>query len=194
MKVSPHEDKTTDVADRLVAVDVDGSDAFEKVSVTPSEARSAMLRLVPQLCHLDEKTITQLAHLMSVCEYPAGAILALEDQVGVETFIVVEGQVEISVGGRLIGYAGSGEFLGEMAQFGGGRRSATLRALTPLTVLVIGPHEFAQMLHQPLISKAVMEGLVGRLRMQLEAPETIPSRPRPVLVAQNPVPDPDICW
>ena len=169
--VSAPWDRSTDPAVWLAAMAANNSGPTEEGPVT-TERRIEMLQLVPQLRDLSAREVALLADLVTVCEYPAGATLAVEDRIGVETFIVVDGHVEVSVGGRLIGYIGSGELTGEMAQIDGGRRSATLRAMTPVTVLVIGPDEFALMMRQPLILKAVIEGLVSRLRTQLETTAT----------------------
>lgn len=76
----------------------------------------------------------------------AGAVLCGQSDFGQESFVIARGHVSVDVDGRQVATAGPGELLGDWAMFGGGRRSATLRAVTPVDVVVIDPAEVDSLL------------------------------------------------
>lgn len=123
-----------------------------------------MLRTVPRLHGRPAKELAELARLVDVCRFPEGATLAIEGRFGAEALVVVEGEVEVSLGGRVVARVGPGEFVGEMAQIDHGRRSATVRTLTPVTALVIGPGAFSTVVENPSVAKAMLQGVVARMR------------------------------
>jgi CRP/FNR family transcriptional regulator, cyclic AMP receptor protein len=59
---------------------------------------------------------------------------------------------------------GPGEFAGEMAMLDLLPRSATVRATTPMQVLVIGPQAFSAFVSHECVAKAMATQLVQRLR------------------------------
>lgn len=63
-----------------------------------------------------------------------------------EIYIVVEGEAEVTIDGDTVGRTHTGEIVGELAMLGNGRRAATLRALTPMQVLVLDPREIDSVL------------------------------------------------
>src|SRR5262245_3862113 len=81
------------------------------------------------------------AHTTSV-KVLAGTTLCTEGEWGQEAFIVVDGEAEVSVGGTAIARLGAGAVLGEMALLEHGFRSATVTAVTPMTVLAMTPRDF----------------------------------------------------
>ena len=71
----------------------------------------------------------------------AGAILCREDDFGQEAFVVASGELSVEIAGRQVDIAGPGRLVGEWAMLMAGRRTATVRALTPATVVVIDPED-----------------------------------------------------
>jgi voltage-gated potassium channel len=77
---------------------------------------------------------------------PAGTDLIAEGGVGREFFVIADGDVAVRKQGREIARLSAGDFVGEVALIGDGRRNATVRALTPVRVLVQNRREFASLL------------------------------------------------
>ncbi|MFO0648974.1 MAG: cyclic nucleotide-binding domain-containing protein [Polyangiales bacterium] len=73
--------------------------------------------------------------------YAPGHDLCVQGAVGTECFIVLEGVIEVikstSAGERCIATVTAGAIVGQLALAGRGRRTATLRAAEPVSVLVI---------------------------------------------------------
>lgn len=65
-----------------------------------------------------------------------GDTLVEQGEPGGEVFLLLDGVVSVEVDGEAVTEVGPGAILGERALFEGGRRTATLRALTPLRVAV----------------------------------------------------------
>jgi CRP-like cAMP-binding protein len=53
--------------------------------------------------------------------------------------VLLDGVFDVEVDGDVVAQVGSGAILGERAALGGGRRTATLRAVRSSRVAVIGP-------------------------------------------------------
>jgi hypothetical protein len=66
-----------------------------------------------------------------------GAELAVEGEPGVELYLLLDGVLSVDVGGTLMTNLGPGAVLGERALLEGGKRTATLRAVTPVKVAVV---------------------------------------------------------
>lgn len=82
---------------------------------------------------------------MSTLECPAGSVLAREGDVGREFFLVSEGAVEVRHGDTPVADVKAGDFFGELALMGDGRRTATVIATDDLVVEVMNRREFASM-------------------------------------------------
>lgn len=101
--------------------------------------------------------------------FKPGQIIFAQESVGDEAFIIVSGQVEIARGdGRaelIVGMIGEGELLGEMALVDSGPRSATARARTKTSCIVIPKRVFEKVLKgsNPIVI-TVLNTLLRRLR------------------------------
>ncbi|MHA6782552.1 cyclic nucleotide-binding domain-containing protein [Pseudonocardia saturnea] len=65
---------------------------------------------------------------------PAGAVLARQGEPGDALFLLLDGVLEVDVDGGALTELGPGAVLGERAVLEGGRRTATLTAVTPVRV------------------------------------------------------------
>ena len=66
-----------------------------------------------------------------------GATLVEQDQPGQELYLLFDGLLAVEVDGRTVGEIGPGAVVGEIALLEGGRRTATLRAVTPCRVAAV---------------------------------------------------------
>jgi Cyclic nucleotide-binding domain len=68
---------------------------------------------------------------------PAGRTLVRQGEPGDELFLLFDGVLRVESDGRPVAEVGPGAILGELALLGGGRPTATLRAVTPCRVAVV---------------------------------------------------------
>jgi hypothetical protein len=90
---------------------------------------------------------------------PRGDLLTREGEPGDDLFLLLDGVLEVEVAGRVVAEVGPGAVLGERALLESGRRTSTLRAVTPCTVAVAGAG---------VVDRHALVGLVGGHRREDE--------------------------
>lgn len=102
-------------------------------------------------------------------EFPAGTVILSEGQGGNSMYVVMEGELSISLGDKLLATARPGEIIGEMALINSEIRSATVTAKTDCVLASIDQASFNSMLrHVPDFTLHVMDILAARLRTTFE--------------------------
>ena len=85
-----------------------------------------------------ELSSTELAGLAANAEelaVPAGTELAREGDFGHSVFVVVDGAAQVTVDGAAVRELGTGDVFGEVAVVASGRRTASVTASTPMTLI-----------------------------------------------------------
>jgi len=93
---------------------------------------------------LAESELAEVAAWFEVREVGPGVRLAGEGTTGYSFFVIGEGEVVVTADGEPIASLGPGEFFGEMALLGPGRRTATVTTTTPARVLVLFGNDFVR--------------------------------------------------
>ena len=102
--------------------------------------------------------------------YAKGDTIFKEGEQADEFFVVVRGKVEIRSGNRSFETVDRNGIFGEMALIDDSPRSATVVALTDVTVAPIQEQQFLFMVeHTPFFALRVMRVLASRLRRQNRA-------------------------
>jgi CRP-like cAMP-binding protein len=91
-------------------------------------------------------------------EVSAGEVLIRQGDYAREFFVIVEGLAEVVRDGRHVATLGPGEFFGEGGLIEGPERSATVRAVTEIDLLVLGRREFSEMMHS---TSTIAEGVLA---------------------------------
>lgn len=102
-------------------------------------------------------------------QFPAGAAIITEGKEGHHMYVVMEGEVSISLKSKLLATARKGEMVGEMALVSSNLRSATVTAKTDCVLASIDQGSFEALLkHVPEFALHVMDVLAGRLQNAFE--------------------------
>jgi CRP-like cAMP-binding protein len=120
-------------------------------------SRLARLRRLTLFAGLPDGDLRRVDSLTCEISVPAGTVLIRQGQVGREAFVVASGTADVSINGWTVARVGQGEPLGEVALLKDGRRTATVTAVTPMSVLVMDPGQFADLLCNPQIARALDE-------------------------------------
>lgn len=97
--------------------------------------------------------------------FPAGTLIMKEGEEGHLMYVVLDGEVTISLRNKVLAVAKPGEIVGEMALINSEIRSATVTAKTDCQLVPIDQGSFESMLrHVPDFSMYVMNVLAGRLQ------------------------------
>ena len=123
-----------------------------------------LIRSVPGFEGLSERQLNELVPLVDEITLGPGQVLTREGAAGREAFIVIEGQGDVFVDGEPIANVGPGEFVGEMAMLDHEPRCATVRAETPMRVLVISSRVFSTFLTHGGVARSMATQLSRRLR------------------------------
>jgi CRP-like cAMP-binding protein len=87
----------------------------------------------------ERATIAEYAEAVDV---PAGATLVSEGEYAYQFFVIEHGQAEVSAKGERIGELGPGDFFGEVGLMLTGVRTATVTALSPMTLITLFQQNF----------------------------------------------------
>ena len=118
----------------------------------------------------------------------AGETIIREGEPGATLYIVVDGLVEVLVGGSCVATVGPGGIIGEMAVITGQPRSATVVARTTTWLAPIDGRHFAHLVqHSPYFAPQLLEQLSERLREadRLIASGHLPAAPRAAPVGNH---------
>lgn len=128
-------------------------------------AKLALLKGVPIFEGFSKKELIALSRATEQLEYGAGEVLARQNSVGKEAYVVVDGSITVRRNGRKVATLGPGDVAGEMALIDDQPRSADLVAEEDSLVLYIARREFGGLLeaNTKLMSK-VLKTLAQRLR------------------------------
>jgi CRP/FNR family cyclic AMP-dependent transcriptional regulator len=125
--------------------------------------------------------------------YPAGKLIFKEGESGSTMYVVLSGEVDLRIKGRIIETVRKGGVLGEMALLNGGPRTATAVARNGCTLTPIDKTEFSDLVgRSPDFSLQIMQTIANRLRRmdkryQMPAVSADAPRKKPAMRVRKPV-------
>jgi len=106
------------------------------------------LRRIALLASMSNADLTKLAKLGEPVDAIEGAVLMDQGDVGVECFLVLEGEAGVVIGGEQVVTVGAGSVVGEMALVGHKPRNASVVARTPMRLLAFNIVAFRRLLDE----------------------------------------------
>ncbi|MGA9575088.1 MAG: cyclic nucleotide-binding domain-containing protein [Lysobacterales bacterium] len=98
-------------------------------------------------------------------EHAAGSVIYPEGNPAEFLYVIVSGEVELSLGGELLEVEKLGGIIGEMALFDSAERSATAKALTDVKLARLDRDQLTAMMKENIeFSLQIMAVLANRLR------------------------------
>ena len=121
------------------------------------------LKSVPFFSGMSKGDLAAIARQTDEVDVPAGKVLAREGDFGDEFFMIDAGTAEVSRGGEAIAELGAGDFFGEMALLEEDRRTATVTAKTPMSLIVMTRSSFRSLDRaQPAVHATVAKAIAER--------------------------------
>ena len=120
---------------------------------------------IPLLAVLDRRALDQVLRSAREQTFAPGEVVVAQGDPATRLFVIVEGTaaVEQAEQGR-VGTLNAGEFFGELALIEAHGRTATVRAETQLTCLIIPAWEFKASLEEhPKMAIPMLETIITRL-------------------------------
>ena len=124
---------------------------------------------IPLFAGLSDEERASLAEWFEVSDASPGTALVSEGASGYSFYVLLDGAAEVTVGGETVATYGPGDFFGEMAILGGGRRNATVTVTAPSRLLSMFGTEFRMLQEvQPAVA-AQLEETMRQRAAELEA-------------------------
>ena len=118
---------------------------------------------VPLFQGLSRKERESVARWADVVDLPAGYHLADQGAFAHEFFALLDGTVEVTRNGEHLVELGPGDFFGEIALVEQDRRTATVRAITPVTAIVMHARDFDSMRDEyPAVAAQIHDAVLAR--------------------------------
>ena len=130
-----------------------------KTVVGPDE-----LARIPLLAALSRRDRARLATVLRDRLVAAGDVATAEGDQGIGFFMIVAGAATVEQDGQAVRTLGAGDWFGEIAVLGDGRRTATVRALEDMHCVGLTPWQFRPFLAEhPEIALTIAEAMAERL-------------------------------
>jgi CRP-like cAMP-binding protein len=124
-----------------------------------------VLAAVPLFEGLPKRHLKKLASIAELANYMEGAKVVKEGDRGDSFFVALVGEAKVSVKGRTVHRILPGDHFGEISLLDGGDRTATVTAVTPMTLLMIARKDFLKELElDPEVAIELLEGLARMIR------------------------------
>ena len=123
----------------------------------------AQLKQVPFFSSLSKKELKAIAQQTDELDISAGKELATEGDFGHEFFIIEKGTADVTQRGEKVRELGPGDFFGEIALLEEDRRTATVTATSPMSLIVMTRQSFRALDREmPQVHAAVSEAIATR--------------------------------
>ncbi|HZA19993.1 MAG TPA: cyclic nucleotide-binding domain-containing protein [Actinomycetota bacterium] len=166
--ICPRDDEG--VFGRLLPLGYDAPSPIEGAFMAASTVVIESLRHVPLFSACSNRELRAIAGVVKNVAHPKGTVIATEGDPGVGLFVIVEGEAEVTIGGKRMAILRRGDFFGEIALLDGGPRSATVTARSDLKLLGLTEWVFRGLLQEhPSIAVKTLEAMAGRLRSATQA-------------------------
>ena len=126
--------------------------------------RPEQLAAVPLFAGLDPDELARIADWFEVRSAGVGSELTGEGAAGYSFFILQDGEAVVTAEGQEVRSLSAGDFFGELALLGDGRRQGTVTAITDSTVLVLYGTEFRRLQQElPHVAEQIEQAARDRL-------------------------------
>jgi CRP/FNR family transcriptional regulator, cyclic AMP receptor protein len=123
------------------------------------------LAQVPLFSACSKKDLQAVAKRAEDVHVDAGKVLVSEGAAGAEFFVILEGQAKVTRHGQDVAALGPSDFFGDLALLDRAPRNATITAVTPMELVVLGQREFSALIDEvPGFAHKLLAGLARRLR------------------------------
>lgn len=128
------------------------------------DAKIDLLKKVPLFAGCTKDELRQLAGIADELDLRQGTVLTREGRDAHEFFVLIDGEVRVTKGGKKLADLSAGDWLGEIALLTKGPRTATATAMSPVHTLVIVDREFRRLVKEmPSIAVKVLNCVATRL-------------------------------
>jgi len=133
--------------------------------------RVDQLKAIPLFSGLAPTDLQFLAGQMDEVSVPAGSVLITEGAGNNAFFVILEGVVDVSVGGRHRRTLGPHDFFGEISMMELDSATATVASRTPVRAFVMSPAQFSAVKAHETVMRELKAARSQRLRADRKVKE-----------------------
>jgi CRP/FNR family cyclic AMP-dependent transcriptional regulator len=123
------------------------------------------LKKVPLFAGIPDAQLQRIANGVKERKFDRGASIVSAGETGHGFYLIVQGEAEVTRGGRTIRTLGAGDYFGELALVRNTPRTATVVAKEPTTCLALMPWDFKGILDaNPAIAIRLLETVASRIQ------------------------------
>ena len=126
--------------------------------------RQEFLRELPLFTSAGDDELRAFDRLASEVWVAAGDEVTREGERGAQFVVIADGQAVVERDGHSVAALGPGDFIGDLAALDGAQRDATIRACTPVRLLVLGVDEFDSAMETVPVVREAMAAAARRRR------------------------------
>lgn len=131
----------------------------------PKQKLEPVLAAVPLFEGLSNRHLKKVAAMAEMANFMQGAAIVKEGAPGDSFYVALVGEAKVTVKGKTVHRILPGDHFGEISLLDGGERTATVKAETPMTLLMIQRKNFLKELEQePDVAVSLLEGLARMIR------------------------------
>lgn len=124
----------------------------------------ARLKTIPLFSALSDREREQVARWADEVDIKAGKHLVDEGRFAYEFFVIEEGTAQVTHEGKHLSDLGPGDFFGEIGILEDAPRSASVVAVSDMTLIVMNDRDFREMARTiPRVAEQVREAMAARL-------------------------------
>ena len=128
------------------------------------DAKIELLKRAPLFQGCSKSELRALASTADELDLREGTIITREGRPGREFFVLISGTAEVTKKGKEVALLGAGDWFGEIALLTDAPRTATVKATSPVDVLVITDRRFKTVVEtMPSIALKILSSIGERL-------------------------------
>jgi CRP/FNR family transcriptional regulator, cyclic AMP receptor protein len=128
------------------------------------DAKIELLKRAPLFSGCSKSELRALASTADELDLREGTIITREGRPGREFFVLISGTAEVTKKGKEVAQLGAGDWFGEIALLTDVPRTATVKATSPVDVLVITDRRFRTVVEtMPSIALKILSSVSARL-------------------------------
>jgi CRP-like cAMP-binding protein len=144
------------------------STLFDRLAYHEADPKIARLARVPLFEHVPRRQLAVIAANLDEVSVDAGETLVKENHHNDTFWVVLEGEVDLTIGGRRSQVIGPNGFFGVTSMLDGRPAVGTVVTRTPLRALVASASQFRALEGNDTVALRLMSAALERLREDLE--------------------------
>jgi len=132
--------------------------------------RASALRAIPLFQRCTDAELRRVERIVDQIDVAPGEVVTSERDASGESYVIAAGEASVVLRERSLDRLAVGDVFGELASLWFRPSAATVRAITPLRVLVVDGRDLAELVSVPCVAQQLVAHAIGRMRAEGRPP------------------------